>query len=46
MGLSTLKISREKYNQLKPFIVDVSISEISGKIITELNKLLDISKNK
>jgi hypothetical protein len=28
----------KKYNQLKPFIVDVSISEISGKIIAELNK--------
>jgi hypothetical protein len=28
----------KKYNQLKPFIIDISISEISGRIITELNK--------
>ena len=27
----------KKYNQLKPFIVDISITEITGNIITELN---------
>lgn len=31
----------KKYNSLKPFIVDLSVSELSGKLITELNATFD-----
>lgn len=31
----------KKYNSLKPFIVDLSVSDLSGKLITDLNTTFD-----